>query len=836
MALSEEMDYTQIIPVDNYVPSVYVAPPVFQFVGSVLERIVMGGQASANNSILAFMSGQRASQVQYIQGMLGIGIFIVCFVCIWFLTLVVLKCSRDSRDRMGCAAGYAFHDRDTDTKVAYMYAQQQRRREHQEHASVMADVDDADSIRRDNNRNTNTSSSTTTTTKRNPKSTTTRYSLSAVPGVSKPSSAERRALSTQRMSSLSMLGNGSRRVSSSLSSLFGKEPPQQQQRSTQAPNPAEYYDDDADEEEDVPIWSVSAHPNASMNYTHYRNSDNPETHPQHSGAEEIELHMELDSIVRSLTEDSIEDHNSGQTKTKNQGRRHQDRPVETLRSLPPAASKRVWIGDESSTSSSHENTRMEPDHATTNMDKVWGSTACCSVVPRHVARRKILTRLVFGVFACVSLVCCALLMTHMYIPLEQAAHTSQTVVGETTIIVEELNTVLDIVNTTATTAIALMASTPLQYAVICPSFPVDEFALQFGFNPNDIIATMETEYTNYIPTVVNAITTAQSASTAMTQVLTDIHESVATTNDYLWILPVIICTTILIIFSQLALLLAVLYGESGKRGSIMETPKIENCYGYTIIPLQTVIVVLSWLLVILFCFGIIVTFDSCLPAITTTTNSITARENKMDVALDTTRDKIDGAYAELTGGRGTPDDTVLAVLDKYVTEAVGTTTSSSTATLMDDLLYERLSTYVTGCGASTSSTIQEPDPLEELIVIQALLRESLEYVATQVNFAKDVLGLDYIEEKCGRDNNQVQLFFTNLNLLNAQFEQVNMAITRSYNALNCPRLHTLYQEAVHQAFCTDVATANTNGLLLLIAISFSGMILITLRASWRSAT
>ena len=805
-----------------------------------------GGQSSSakTNSILAFMSGQRASQVQYIQGMLGIGIFIVCFVCIWFLTLVVLKCSRDSRDRMGCAAGYAFHDQDTDTKQAYMYAQQQRRREHQEQASVMADVDDEDSIRRDNHSNTNT-------TKRNPKQTT-MYSLSAVPGGSKPSSAERRALSAHRMSSLSMLGNGSRRVTSSLSSLFGKEPPQQQQqqpqqRSTQAPKPAEYYDDDnEDEEEDVPIWSVSAHPNRSMNYSHYRNSDNTtETHPQQTVAEEIELHMELDSIVRALTEEDSTEEN---TKTKNQGRRHPDRPVETLRSLPPSSSKRVWIGDESSTSSSHENS-IEPYHKTTKMDKVWGSTACCSVAPRHVARRKILTRLVFGLFACVSLVCCALLMTHMYIPLEQAAQTSQTVVAETTIIVEELNTVLEIVNTTATTAIALMASTPLQYAVICPSFPVDEFALQFGFNPNDIIATMETEYTNYIPTVVNAITTAQSASIAVTQALRDLNEIVATTNDYLWILPVIICTTILIIFSQLALLLAVLYGESGKRGSIMETPKIENCYGYTIIPLQTVIVALSWLLVILFCFGIIVTFDSCLPAIlTTTTNSITARENKMDVALDTTRDKIDGAYAELTGGRGTPDDTVLAVLDKYVTEAVGTS-------VVDDILYERLSTYVTGCGASTSSTlsrpngaesgtgttdttitIQEPDPLEELIVIQALLRESLDYVATQVNFAKDVLGLDYIEEKCGRDNNQVQLFFTNLNLLNAQFEQVNMAITRSYNALNCPRIHTLYQEAVHQAFCTDVATANTNGLLLLIAISFSGMILITLRASWRSAT
>jgi len=65
------------------------------------------------NSILAFVSGDRSEQVEYIEGLVGIGIFLSCLVSIWFIALLLLKCQ--GRDRMGCATGYAFHDADSDT-------------------------------------------------------------------------------------------------------------------------------------------------------------------------------------------------------------------------------------------------------------------------------------------------------------------------------------------------------------------------------------------------------------------------------------------------------------------------------------------------------------------------------------------------------------------------------------------------------------------------------------------------------------------------------------------------------------------------------------------------
>ena len=243
-------------------------------------------------------------------------------------------------------------------------------------------------------------------------------------------------------------------------------------------------------------------------------------------------------------------------------------------------------------------------------------------------------------------------------------------------------------------------------------------------------------------------------------------------------------------------------------------------------------VLISWLLVILFCFGIIITTDSCSPSISTTT-ATTATATSLNNATSTTRDKIDLAFESITSGRGTPDDTVLAVLDQYMT--IGITSGDG---LIDDIAKQRLTTYITGCGSGSTGSNAIVDPLAEVIIIQGLLQESLDSVDTQTSFAYDVLGLDLIKENCGGDSGteQVQLFFDNIQLLNIQFRNVNQAIKQAYDAVSCPRINTLYVDVVHNALCTDFATANTNGLLLLIIISFCGMILITLRSSWRTST
>jgi len=688
-----EVDYTIVVN-DNYVALPYEPPVGFARIGKFVENMVVGKDIETPNSILAFVSGDRIEQVEYIEGLVGIGVFLAVLVSLWFLTLLLLK--YQGRERMGCSAGYAFHDSESDDRAVI---EERKKRGGAsgtlfqgdgQDVSVGAAVDPDDSVAMD-----------------------------------EPALREIRKKKSLESSS---------KRASKVSSIFARKKKEL----------------------------------SSGNYI------TPETYLYDSqNLQELELHLELDNIVQS----SVREKESRQKEEEKKDH------VWSLYSVP----KTVRLGDESSMDESTVNSKHP------SSEKVWGETWLCSAHPDDVERRKFQTRSVFALFAMVSLICCALLVTHMYKPLESAALASGSIIQETAQIVDELNGVLEILDEATAATVEMVETTPLDYNVLCPDYSIQNFQLQFGYNPQNLIQTTSSTYQNYVPTIVDLLNTAKETGDSVTNMLLDIDESVSTTNEYLWIVPLVICITMLIIFSQLALMIAVVYREQKFKDIRTTVPQVENCYGWTILPLQTFVVFLSWLLVIAFCFGIVITTDSCMPSF--------------------------GGSGD-NGGRGTPDDVILAVVDQYIV-----TTNTGVA---ESLAKERLATYVTGCGG------MESDPLAEVIVLQGLLQESIAEVDTQLSIASDDSGLQFLERQCG-PGNQVKTFFRNLTLLNSKYANVNMAIKQGYDALSCPRVNSLYVDAVHGAFCTDFATANANGLILLIIISFSGMILITLRASWRSA-
>ncbi len=669
---------------------------VFAGIGKFVENMVVGKDIETPNSILAFVSGDRIEQVEYIEGLVGIGAFLLILISLWFLTLMLLKCQ--GRDRMGCSAGYAFHDSKSDERAMLEerkksgVASRTLFQEDGQDNSVGAAVDPDDSVAMD-----------------------------------EPALRELRRKSSSESSS---------KRPSKFSSIFARS---KKEKKESPPDPR-----------------------ATPEAVFYSNED----------IQEIEMNLGLDNIVYSTTRESEVSHNE-----------NNEDIVWSLYSIP----KTVRIGDESS----EDESTVKPRNSAS--EKTWGETRLCSALPNDVERRKFQTRSVFALFAMISLMCCVLLVTHMYKPLESAAMASGQVIDETTQIVKELNEVLEILDQATVATVATVENTPLDYDILCPNFSVQNFEAEFGFNPQTTIQTMSSEYQSYLPTIVDSLNTAKQTGDIVTNILEDIDESVRSTNEYLWIIPLIICITMLIIFSQLALMIAVVYREQKFKGIRTNVPKVENCYGWTVLPLQIFVVLLSWLLVVVFCFGIVVTTDSCIP-------SFGGIENNRD--------------------RGTPDDVVLAVVDQYMV----TTNSRG----VEALAKERLATYITGCSGL------ESDPLAEVIVIQSLLKESIAEVDTHLSFANDDLGLEFIERECGRGN-RVRPFFENLTMLNRKYADVNMAIKQGYDALSCPRVNSLYVEAVHEAFCTDFATANVNGLILLFTLSFSGMVLISLRASWRSA-
>jgi hypothetical protein len=652
--------------------------------GSFVEKIVVGRDVETPNSILAFISGDRDEQVEYIEGLIGVGVFLSIMLALWFLALLLLKCQ--GRDRMGCAAGYAFHDSESDNKSVVEARKEQEDREDE---SVGAAVDPDDSVAMD----------------------------------------DPMVRSSRRKSSQTSTSKSTSTSFSKLSSVFSRK----KKESSDAKTPLEYK----------------------------------------KTVEEVELHKELDAIVRSTREED---------------------KVWALQSLPKA----VHIGDETI-----EKLKSIEKKAS---DKVWGETRLCSPQPEDVERRKFQTRAVFALCSMISILCCILLITNMYKPLESAALTTSEVVQEGARIVDDLADVLRVLDEATVATRDVVENSTLEYRIVCPGITLENFEAQFGFNPQAMIDTISTEYETYIPSITDTLTSAKESGDSVSNMLADVNEAISGVNEYMWIIPLIICITMLIIFSQLALMLAVIYREHKFKDIQTTVPKVENCYAWTVLPLQTIVVVFSWLLVIGFCFGIVVTTDTCIPSFSSTET---------------------GANR----GRGTPDDVVLAVVGQYMPQRESD--GIETVEMVEAIVKERISTYITGCRVSDNRMMLE-DPLAELIVLQELLQDSIDEVAAQLSFAKDVVGLDFLEKECG-SGNFVRSFFRDITALNEKFVNVGLAIKKGYEALSCPSINSLYVNAVHGALCTDFATANANGVILFFMVSFSGMILITLRASWRSA-
>ncbi|VEU37571.1 unnamed protein product [Pseudo-nitzschia multistriata] len=473
--MADPTDYA-IVANENYVSPTYEPPQAFLNVGSALENIVTdrdrGSGDAAPNSILAFVAGDRAEQVEYIEGFVGIGIFLSCMVSIWFLVLLLLKFQ--GRDRVGCAAGFAFHDADSDTQSA----KEERKtrggasgtlfRGDGQDASVGAAVGADDSIAMDE------------------------------PEVRKKKASE--IEKQERKSSSGIFASVFGRSRDASGNEPRSEPSSPQHKGVVATfkggrngrNWSVLRDDTTDYPN--PPDSNGNNDNNDNNDNNGYNYDNDENYVPYE-LEEIELHMELDDIVHSATRAS---------EKKEQKRRNKGKPW-SLRSLPP---KTVVLENDSN----EDDLSIETKLAERENNKACGQTPCCSFDAKDVARRRVATRWVFAVFALISLICCILLITHMYVPLESAALTSKEVVRETSEIVDELNEVLEIVDEAATVTESLLKNTPLEYESLCPGFAVGNFASQFGFNPKTVIDTVVQEYINYIPTIRGLLDTAKETA------------------------------------------------------------------------------------------------------------------------------------------------------------------------------------------------------------------------------------------------------------------------------------------------------------------------------------
>jgi hypothetical protein len=627
------------------------------------------------------VNGTREQQVTYVQSLTGLAIFFACFVSLWFVTLLLIKCY--GRDKMGCAAGYGFHDDESDDPSIV------RERLEKKKQKMMRDDYDNNTLFKGDGEDVSIGAAYSPGDARSV------VMDSGIPKDETPKPWHQR-----------WFGATSQSSSTLPTSEQPKEYPIQTSSNIE-------YDD-----------------NGSAMF----DEDN------------INVYLEPDAPFRPPGPDG----KSVAT-------------IQSLYSIPKVSNN------------NNSNSNNKPSAAANYC------ASCCSDDPHRVQKRKFRTRLVYGLFALISLICSALLLSEMYFPFESAATTTGQVVTDTQVVIAEIDAVLQVMKETADVTKTTYETIPLDYTQLCPSFPAEQFLATFGFNPQSVISTVSEEYASYIETATTLLNEAQDLTDTVNGILGDLNVYVDKTEEYLWIVPLLIFFSMLVTFALGGLMCAVSYKERTIELKT-EVPKIENWFGYTFLPLQIMVVIVSWGLVIACCFGTVVTTDTCVPTLST------------------------GVY-------GTPEDTVLAVLSTY------------TKGMLNDDQYQRLVTYIEGCNGE--------DPLKEVLTLQSVLDESMGFVKQRVDSAIGI-GFPAMEAQCG-EGNSVALFFDGVSVVQDQFVQVSGALEDAHAALACPRLNELYTRAMHGALCTDFAKANASGFALFVVVAFSGMVLISLRAAWRTS-
>lgn len=138
----------------------------------------------------------------------------------------------------------------------------------------------------------------------------------------------------------------------------------------------------------------------------------------------------------------------------------------------------------------------------------------------------------------------------------------------------------------------------------------------------------------------------------------------------------------------------------------------------------------------------------------------------------------------------------------------------------DGLLYKIISYFTLGC--------QSANPFDFVDKYQHDLNEAVKEIQSfrrQVNH----IGVESINELCGSD---VQPLVNLLLPLSLNLVELLQYVGRTLSLISCQRIHQIFVKALYGAVCTHSVDALIWAFVTLVLVSFCGMIVATLRASW----
>lgn len=132
-----------------------------------------------------------------------------------------------------------------------------------------------------------------------------------------------------------------------------------------------------------------------------------------------------------------------------------------------------------------------------------------------------------------------------------------------------------------------------------------------------------------------------------------------------------------------------------------------------------------------------------------------------------------------------------------------------------------------------SKGCQGDDPVEGVLELLQLLEGATGLMHQWIEQAYLGGFTNFANSSCG-EGNRVLEFFDGVFLMHAQLWNIQELLRNLLDdTLSCERVHGLYVAMIHDLGCTDLSAAAASGFLLTLLHATAGLILVSLRASWK---
>jgi hypothetical protein len=388
---------------------------------------------------------------------------------------------------------------------------------------------------------------------------------------------------------------------------------------------------------------------------------------------------------------------------------------------------------------------------------------------RKPSRRERRTQTIFLLFGLATLVCVPLTIILCFRPVAVSTKSLDVHISDSQTIIDEIDTALGTISNASDSAVNLLKTMSLDFNELCPG----------DASSGEIEAILGVDVDTMLQLFAADYT---ELARQVSQNISDVSQFVEYFEDAVQVAEKGNKETETYLWIILGILLALtgltavaMFGVlfAWKRRS---TKRFQRILSYVALPGLVVMSIMSWVLAIAAAVSTAVGGDAC-------------------------------TSGSSSGG---PNETIMEVL-------------AASNFSMNGTIYEMMSIYTGDCHSG--------DPTEELSALSGEVLSATSNV-TQYLYAIESVGLTNIEGYCG-EGESFGAFLAGSRDIVKFLTSIQKSLDDVTVSLSCSRINSLYNEAINDALCTDVASAAAWGLVFFFCIGIATMAMITLRSSWR---